>query len=133
MSQTAKIRVLIADDHPRVRQALRAFLEAHDDLQVIGEATDGNQALELAVSLCPDVLLLDLGLPLRDGLQVLGELSRRGNPPRTLVLSGSCGPEQEMTAHRFGAAACLAKGESPDSLVRAIRGLGARVSSDRAG
>ena len=73
------ISVLIVDDHPVVRQGLRALLEVQDGIEVVGEAGDGTAALALAAEQAPDVILLDLKLPGLDGLAVLGELQARGS------------------------------------------------------
>ena len=82
-----KITVLIADDHPVVRQGLRVLLSLEDDIEVVGEVGDGGAAVELAAALVPDVILLDLKLPVLDGLGVLANLRDRGLPARTLVLT----------------------------------------------
>ncbi|RJL20392.1 response regulator [Bailinhaonella thermotolerans] len=115
------IRVLIADDHPVVRQGLRTFLDLQEDLEVVGEAADGDEAVALAGSLSPDVLLLDLKMPGRDGLGVLAALS--GPPPRVLVLTSVSDPGDVAPAMRAGAAGFLYKDVDPGSLVRAIRAV----------
>jgi len=83
----AKIRVLVVDDHPVVRQGLRTFLDLQPDLAVVGEAEDGKGCVEQADLLCPDVILLDLRMPGSDGLDALRELRQRHNPARVLVVT----------------------------------------------
>ena len=81
------IRLLIADDHPVVRDGLSGMFAADPDFSVVGEASDGSQALRLADAVRPDVILMDLRMPGTDGLTAIAELSRRGNPARVLVLT----------------------------------------------
>lgn len=121
------ISVLIVDDHPVVRQGLRSLLDVADGIRVAGEAPDGNGALELARSLRPDVVLLDLKLPGMDGLGVLEALrslwssGRAG--PRVLVLTSATDPARARQAVRAGAAGVVYKDIDPDALVRAIRAV----------
>ncbi|MET9066734.1 response regulator transcription factor [Streptosporangium sandarakinum] len=115
------IRVLIADDHPVVRQGLRTFLDLQDDLDVVGEAADGAEALALVESLAPDVLLLDLRMPVLDGPGTLARLAGREGGPRVLVLTSVGDPEDVAPALRAGAAGFLYKDVDPATLVQAIR------------
>ncbi|GII02206.1 response regulator [Planobispora takensis] len=117
------IRVLIADDHPVVRQGLRTFLDLQDDLEVVGEAADGTEALALTESLSPDVLLLDLKMPVLDGLGTLERLAERGPSPRVLVLTSVSDRGDVAPAMRAGAAGFLYKDVEPMALVRAIRAV----------
>jgi DNA-binding NarL/FixJ family response regulator len=123
MSGPAKITVLIADDHPVVRQGLRVLLSLEDDIEVVGEVGDGAETVELAAALVPDVLLLDLKLPVLDGLGVLAELRDRGLPSRTLVLTSVSDQASVTVAMRAGAAGFLYKDVDPDALVRAVRSV----------
>ena len=115
------ISVLIVDDHPVVRQGLRALLEVQDDITVVGEAGDGRAALSLATSLSPDIVLLDLKLPGMDGIAVLQPLAAVGL--RVLVLTSATDPAAASQAIRGGAAGVLYKDIDPDALVRAIRSV----------
>ena len=120
---TGQITVLIADDHPVVRQGLRVLLSVQDDIAVAGEAADGREAVDLAMELAPDVILLDLKLPGLDGLGVLAELRDRGQPARVLVLTSTADPASVTLAMRAGAAGFLYKDVDPDALVRAVRAV----------
>jgi DNA-binding NarL/FixJ family response regulator len=118
-----KITVLIADDHPVVRQGLRVLLSLEDDIEIVGEVGDGAEAVELASALVPDVILLDLKLPVLDGLGVLANLRDRGLPARTLVLTSVADQASVTVAMRAGAAGFLYKDVDPDALVRAVRSV----------
>lgn len=115
------ISVLLVDDHPVVRQGLRALLEVQDGFTVLGEAADGPGALALAASLRPDIVLLDLKLPGMDGIAVLESLRASGT--RVLVLTSVTEPPRARQAVRAGAAGVLYKDIDPDALVRAIRSV----------
>jgi DNA-binding NarL/FixJ family response regulator len=120
---TAPITVLIADDHPVVRQGLQVLLSVQDDMVVVGEAADGAQAVALCAELAPDVLLLDLKLPVLDGVGVLRELRDRGCPVRSLVLTSAADHALVSLALQAGAAGFLYKDVDPDALIRAVRSV----------
>ncbi|MEU6719430.1 response regulator transcription factor [Nonomuraea sp. NPDC046802] len=115
------IRVLIADDHPVVRQGLRTFLDLQDDITVVGEAGDGAQAVELVGELCPDVLLLDLKMPVLDGLGALERLN--GSATKIVVLTSVSDRSDVGPAMRAGAAGFLYKDIDPPALVQAVRAV----------
>jgi DNA-binding NarL/FixJ family response regulator len=117
------ITVLIADDHPVVRQGLQVLLSVQDDIEVVGEAADGSQALALAARLAPDVILLDLKLPVLDGVAVLRELRACGLRTRALVLTSAADRGLVTLAVQAGAAGFLYKDVDPDALVRALRSV----------
>ena len=121
------IRVLIADDHAVVRQGLRAFLELQEGIEVVGEAADGEQALDAIERLAPDVVLMDLVMPRLDGLAAIERLRERAAAPRVIVLT-SFGDERVLPAIRAGAAGYLLKDVQPPELVRAIRSVHAGES-----
>jgi DNA-binding NarL/FixJ family response regulator len=118
-----QISVLIADDHPVVRQGISVLLSVHDDMTVAGEAADGEETLRLAGQLRPDVLLLDLKLPRLDGVEVLRRLPERSARTRALVLTSAADKALVGLALEAGAAGFLYKDVDPDALVRAIRSV----------
>jgi DNA-binding NarL/FixJ family response regulator len=119
----ARIRVLVADDHEMVRRGLRTFLELQNDLEVVGEAADGEQCVRLAGSLGPDVILLDLKMPGSDGIAALRGLRAQGNPARVLVVTSFAEVTQVVPAIRAGAAGCVDKDIDPVALAGAIRSV----------
>lgn len=117
----AEIRVLIADDHEMVRRGLRTFLDLHEDLNVVGEAASGEQCVELARTVRPDVILLDLKMPGDDGVTTLRNLKAEGNPARVLVVTSFTDLTQLVPAVRAGAAGVVYKNVDPAALANAIR------------
>jgi DNA-binding NarL/FixJ family response regulator len=115
------IGVLIVDDHAVVREGLRAFLELQDDIEVVGEAADGAEALQRARDLRPQVILMDLVMPGLDGVAAMRELRRRASESRVIVLTSFLEEERLLPAIRAGAAGYLLKNAAPGELVRAIR------------
>ena len=115
------IRVLIADDHAVVRQGLRSFLDLQDDIEVVGEAGDGAEALAAAERLAPDVVLVDLVMPNVDGIEAIRGLRERAPDARAIVLSSFVDDEKLFPAVRAGAAGYLLKDIQPQELVEAIR------------
>jgi DNA-binding NarL/FixJ family response regulator len=115
------ISVLIAEDHALLVDALQMLLGTQADMRCVGAARDGEQALAMAQSLRPDVLLLDLGLPKLDGLAVVESLQRSGSPVKVLVVTARLDPQSIRSALGFGAAGYLPKDEDSDELLLAIR------------
>jgi DNA-binding NarL/FixJ family response regulator len=115
------IRVLIVDDHAVVREGLRAFLELQEDLEVVGEASDGAEALERAAALRPEVILMDLVMPNLDGVRAMRELRDRTPRSRVIVLTSFLDDERLLPAIQAGAAGYLLKDVEPSELARAIR------------
>jgi NarL family two-component system response regulator LiaR len=115
------IRVLVVDDHAVVRQGLRTFLELQEDMEVVGEAGDGEQALAAAVELEPDVILMDLVMPELDGVSAIERLRVVAPATRVIVLTSFLDEDKVLPAVRAGAAGYLLKDVQPAELVRAIR------------
>jgi DNA-binding NarL/FixJ family response regulator len=118
-----RIRVLLVDDHPVVRQGLRTFLDLQPDIAVVGEAADGGAGVEAAEELRPDVVLLDLRMPGSDGLDALRGLREHGNPARVLVITSFTEPGAVLPAVRAGAAGYVYKDIDPPALAAAIRSV----------
>ena len=115
------IRVLIADDHAVVRQGLRTFLDLQADIDVVGEAADGEEAVAAAAEHAPDVILLDLVMPRLDGIGALRRLRDVAPGVRVIVLTSFGEDERLFTALRAGASGYLLKDVEPAELVRSIR------------
>jgi len=97
------IRVLVIDDHPVVREGLRAYLETRAGITVVGEAADADSAVEAAAALRPDVALVDLVLPGAEGVSTIARLHDLGEPPKILVLTSFAGQDRVVPALRAGA------------------------------
>jgi two-component system, NarL family, response regulator len=116
------IRVLIADDHPVVREGLAAILRSEPDVRVVAEATDGVHACALYDQHLPDVVILDLRMPRKDGLQVVTELmSSRRPKPRIIVMTTYETEEDVRRALQAGAKAYLVKGALPERILETVR------------
>lgn len=118
-----RITVLIVDDHPVVRQGLRTFLGVQDDMEVVGEAGDGEEAVEQVAALAPDVVLLDLKMPRVDGFAALRRLAERGLAAKVLVLTSMAERANVLPAVRAGADGYLFKDVDPQALAQAIRAV----------
>jgi DNA-binding NarL/FixJ family response regulator len=117
------IRVVIADDHPVARAGIRKFLEKEPDIQVIGEASSGEEALQLVDELSPDVLLLDMELPGIRGTEVARKLHESKSPVRVLALSTYDNRQFILGLLASGAAGYLIKEEVPETIIEAVRGV----------
>jgi len=118
MSRTT---VVLADDHPIVRQGLRTLLEAEGDFAVIGEEADGLKVVELVERLRPNVLLLDVRLPGLNGLEITRQMVQRALPTRIVILSMHANETYVLEALRHGAAGYILKDATPTEMLKAIR------------
>ena len=115
-----KVRVVVGDDHPLFREGAVRALTGSGQIQVVGEASDGQQALDLVLELRPDVALLDLRMPVLDGSQVAAALARKELPTRVLLLSAYTEPALVFQALQLGAAGYLPKESSRAQIVAAV-------------
>ena len=115
------IRVLVVDDHAFVRDGLRAFLDLQDGIEVVGEATDGEEAIAAAERLEPDVVLIDLVMPGLGGVAAIRELRERLPEVRAIVLTSFLDEDKLLPALRAGAAGYLLKNSAPAEVARAVR------------
>lgn len=115
-----KIRVMIVDDHPLFRAGLRRVLELEKDLAIVGEAANGQEALEQARALQPQVILMDVNLPNMNGLQATRELTAARNDIAVIILTAYHDDEQMLHAIRSGASAYFPKDVDPQELIRAV-------------
>ena len=114
------VRVLIADDHRLFAEALEAVLSSEVRIEVVGRASDGGEAVELARRLQPDLVVLDISMPVLDGFEAAAQLERLQRPPAVLMLTGSSSAEDIDRARRAGAKGYITKDAIAASLVDAI-------------
>jgi DNA-binding NarL/FixJ family response regulator len=119
------IRVLIADDQALVRGGFRLILESQKDIEVVGEAADGREALEQAAKLRPDVVLMDIRMPELDGLEATRRLARMDGAPRILILTTFDLDDYVYEAMKAGASGFLLKEVRPEQLADAVRAIAA--------
>jgi NarL family two-component system response regulator LiaR len=115
------ITILVVDDHAVVREGLRTFLGLQDGFEIVGEAADGDEAVEQAEQLDPDVILMDLVMPNRDGVSAMQVLKERASRSRVIVLTSFLEDDRLLPALEAGAAGYLLKNSQPAELARAVR------------
>ena len=120
-SSSDAITVMIVDDHPVVREGLTAIFKSQKDIKIIAEAGDGDEALKLYDELYPDVVLLDLRMPNKDGLHAIIELMTRNPKPRIIVMTTYESEEDIRRTLKAGAKGYLAKGTAPQEIRDAVR------------
>jgi DNA-binding NarL/FixJ family response regulator len=122
------ISLIVADDHALARGGLRAMLGAQDDLEVVGEAADGGEAVELALKLRPDVVVMDIRMPNVDGIEATRRLQAHNGAPHVLVLTTFDLDEYVYEALRAGAGGFMLKDAAPSQLAEAVRTVAAGES-----
>lgn len=115
------VRILLADDHPIVREGLRALLEIDPDFEVIAESSNGEEVLQATARLHPDIILLDLEMPVLDGVETIRRLHEQTNPPRVIVFTAFDDDERIIHAIQAGANGYLLKDVPREEIFRAIR------------
>ena len=120
-SKKSTIRIVLADDHPIVRDGLKKLLHLEEDFEVVGEAGDGREVLERVQELDPDVLLLDLRMPNLDGLAALQALQQTNKRTRVIVLTASEDKNEFVQAMKLGCSGIVLKQTAPDLIVKSIR------------
>ena len=120
-----RIRIVIADDHPIFRDGLRRLVEYEPGFELVGEAGDGVDALEVIAKATPDILLLDVAMPKLSGLEVLRKLSRARVPMKTIMLTAAIEQQQITEALRLGARGVVLKQSATDLLVKSIQRVSA--------
>jgi two-component system, NarL family, response regulator LiaR len=121
LPSTDPIRILLVDDHVIVRKGLRALLAEIDDVVVVGEAADGEEAIQQAAALRPDVILMDIVMPNMDGIEATQQITRRQPEARVLALTSFASDDKLFPAIKAGALGYLLKDSDPEELLHAIR------------
>ena len=129
MNDKQIIKVLVVDDHAIIRKGIRAVLELVPDIELVGEAENGIQAVELEGKLHPDVILMDLMMPEMDGIAAIKEIKKQQPKARILVLTNFAGEEMIFPAIKSGAVGYHLKDSSPETLIEAIRQVSQGVAS----
>jgi DNA-binding NarL/FixJ family response regulator len=122
---TTPVRIVVADDHPIVRDGVRALVEASPGIELLGEATNGDEVIELARQVRPDVVLMDLAMPGRNGIEATREIASNGWASAVLILTMFADDESIFAAMRAGARGYLLKDAGHEEMRRAIEGVGA--------
>jgi DNA-binding NarL/FixJ family response regulator len=118
---STRIRVVIADDHPIVREGLRKLLELEEDIEVVGETGDGEATIAVVEEREPDILLLDLRMPGIDGLTALQRIQRLSKPTKTIVLTASEDKNEFVQAMKLGCSGIVLKQTASELIVKSIR------------
>jgi DNA-binding NarL/FixJ family response regulator len=118
-----KLRILVADDHALIRIGLISLVNTEPDMTVVAEAADGNRAVELFIKHQPDLVLMDLRMPVKDGIEATHEIRRKSPAARILMLTTFDGDEQIHRALEAGAQGYVLKGSTGQNLIPALRAL----------
>ena len=127
MSKT--IKILICDDHAIVRIGLRSLVSAETEMELVGEAVDGEEAVVMAKKLKPDVIIMDLNMPRKDGVTAIAEIKKKNPNARILVFTSYSDDKNVFSAIKAGASGYLLKDSSPEELLQAINDVYAGKSS----
>jgi DNA-binding NarL/FixJ family response regulator len=119
--ETRVIRVVLADDHPIVRDGLRKLLSLEDDIEVVGEASDGHELLRAVQEVNPDVVVLDLRMPNMDGLSALSAFQNLTPKPKVIILTASEDKNEFVQAMKLGCSGIVLKQTAPELIVKSIR------------
>lgn len=119
----SKIKVMIADDHPLMRDGLQQILELEDDIEVVAKVGDGNEAVEKAITLKPDVILMDINMPNKNGIEAIEELKMRDNKARVIMLTIHDDRQYLLKAISSGAMGYVMKDAESHHLLKAIRAV----------
>lgn len=121
MTETAPITVLLVDDQPLLRMGFRLILEGEEDLRIVGEASDGAEAVQMTRELNPDVVLMDVRMPVLDGIEATRAITTSGSPARIIILTTFDVDEYAFAGLQAGASAFLLKDAAPADLIHAVR------------
>ncbi|MFE8886137.1 response regulator [Pseudarthrobacter enclensis] len=121
MSEASPITVLLVDDQPLLRMGFRLILEGEEDLRIVGEASDGAEAVERVRDLSPDVVLMDVRMPVLDGIEATRAITAAGSPARIIILTTFDVDEYAFAGLQAGASAFLLKDVAPSELIQAVR------------
>jgi DNA-binding NarL/FixJ family response regulator len=121
MDESEKIRVLLVDDQPLLRMGFRLILEGEDDLEIVGEASDGAEAVRQAAELNPDVVLMDVRMPVLDGIEATRAITAAGSRAKVIILTTFDLDEYAFAGLQAGASAFLLKDVAPAELISAVR------------
>jgi two-component system, NarL family, response regulator LiaR len=122
------IRVVIVDDHDLVRMGLKSYIDTEPEIEIVGEARNGREAVQLILTVNPDVVLMDLLMPEMNGIEATKELVDRGSSARVVILTSSLEDEKMIQALRAGALSYVLKTSPPDAVLRAIHAAAAGES-----
>ena len=125
------VRLLIADDHALVRQALRGMLEREPDIEIVGEAVNGREAVDLCRTLDPNLVLMDLRMPEMDGLEATRAIKQEHTEVDVLMVTMHDNQDYMLEAAKAGAAGYVLKDASRDELIDAVRGVARRAAPSR--
>jgi NarL family two-component system response regulator LiaR len=114
------IRILICDDHAVVRRGLRSLVGVKPEMELVGEAVDGEEAVSMAKKLKPDVIIMDLVMPRKDGVTAIAEIKKKNHDAKILVLTSFSDDKNVFSAIKAGASGYLLKDSSPEDLLQAI-------------